>query len=45
MQPTPLRVDKIAAILAARRARTLSRSITAARLMGKPLDGDHHTYL
>jgi hypothetical protein len=37
MQPTPLRVDKIGAILASRCARTSFRSIGAARLMGKPL--------
>jgi hypothetical protein len=31
MQPTPLRVDKIAAILAAECAQTLFRSMGAAR--------------
>jgi hypothetical protein len=37
MQPTPLRAEKIAAILALRCARTSFRSIGAARLMGNPL--------
>jgi len=36
MQPTPLRVDKIVAILAFKCARTSFRSVTAARLMGNP---------
>jgi hypothetical protein len=37
MQPTPLRADKIAAILASRCTQTPFRSIGAARLMGKAL--------
>jgi hypothetical protein len=39
MHPTPLRVDKIVAILKSVSTRSLSRSIHAARVMGNPLDG------
>jgi hypothetical protein len=43
MQPTPLCGPKIVAILKAGFARWLSRSISAARLMGKPLGGGHQS--
>jgi hypothetical protein len=38
MHPTPLRVDKIVAILKGVPTRSLSRSTDAARVMGIPLD-------
>jgi hypothetical protein len=43
MQPTPLRSDKIGAILTFRYSKKVSRSIGAARLMGNPLGG-HQAY-
>jgi hypothetical protein len=42
LQPTPLCGEDAVAILACRCARTISRSISAARLTRKPLDGGHH---
>jgi len=40
MHPTPLRVDKIVAILKVVSTRSPSRSIRAARVMGIPLGGN-----
>jgi len=39
LQPTPLRIDKIGAILSLEIAPLTPRSISAARLNGKPLGG------
>jgi hypothetical protein len=39
MQPTPLRVDKIGAILASRCGKNVFQSISAARLMGNSFGG------
>jgi hypothetical protein len=45
MQPTPLRVEKIVAILVLGYARASSRSTLAARLMGNPLGGNHQRHI